>query len=168
MNDCVFKYPRIERVAKGENIVTYEIKGRDISMDSYNSKFAIPYFDNVMEDAIKASSGLENVILVSDSEPVAVKCAAFLLENEPLIIASRKYGGFEKEENDPYGIYDEFQYEYEPDDSLLKLVTLRDGQAIKEAPINIYLKLLDEVEADAVLYEGFTTNEEISGSSFGR
>lgn len=175
MSDRITKvnYPKIERIAKNENIVTYEIHSVENSMATLgwnteelnstkeSSKVTIPYFEDVNRAAENSRESLEKVILVTDSEPVAVKCASYLLENEPLIMANRKLDEMELKKSDPYGIYSDFQYEYETADYSLKMVKMTNGSVIKETPVNMCLKVLEGVDAEAVLYEGFESDEGI-------
>lgn len=162
-------FPSIERYAKAENIVSFGIRncGNDLYDFCDNPQNEIPYFKNLMEEIEKCNTSLNNVIIATSSEPVAVKCAKLLLDHEEEFLKRRKIVN-EQEDTDPYGIYDEefddddidydFSYEDEETDTL-KLVRLPKNGMNKDVPINVYLKLLEEIESDAVIYEGVEHRE---------
>ena len=162
-------FPSIERYAKAENIVSFGIRncGNDLYDFCDNPQNEIPYFKNLMEEIEKCNTSLNNVIIATSSEPVAVKCAKLLLDHEEEFLKRRKIVN-EQEDTDPYGIYDEefddddidydFSYEDEETDTL-KLVCLPKSGMNKDVPINVYLKLLEEIESDAVIYEGVEHRE---------
>lgn len=162
-------FPSIERYAKAENIVSFGIRncGNDLYDFCDNPQNEIPYFKNLMEEIEKCNTSLNNVIIATSSEPVAVKCAKLLLDHEEEFLKRRKIVN-EQEDTDPYGIYDEefddddfdydFSYEDEETDTL-KLVRLPKSGINKDVPINVYLKLLEEIESDAVIYEGVEHRE---------
>ena len=159
MSDLFAKisYPKLERTARNESIVTFEIHGAENSMT--NSDITIPYLKDVDRAVENSRDSLEKVILVADSEPVAVKCAYYLMENEPFIMARRELD--EMEESDPYGIYDEFQYEYDPEEYSLKMIKMATNTVVKDPSVNGYLKILNGVQGDTVLYEGFESDEDL-------
>lgn len=162
-------FPSIERYAKAENIVSFGIRncGNDLYDFCDNPQNEIPYFKNLMKEIEKCNTSLNNVIIATSSEPVAVKCAKLLLDHEEEFLKRRKIVN-EQEDTDPYGIYDEefddddidydFSYEDEETDTL-KLVRLPKSGINKDIPINVYLKLLEEIESDAVIYEGVEHRE---------
>ena len=162
-------FPSIERYAKAENIVSFGIRncGNDLYDFCDNPQNEIPYLKNLMEEIEKCNTSLNNVIIATSSEPVAVKCAKLLLDHEEEFLKRRKTVN-EQEDTDPYGIYDEefddddfdydFSYEDEETDTL-KLVRLPKSGINKDVPINVYLKLLEEIESDAVIYEGVEHRE---------
>ena len=144
-------FPSIERYAKAENIVSFGIRncGNDLYDFCDNPQNEIPYFKNLMEEIEKCNTSLNNVIIATSSEPVAVKCAKLLLDHEEEFLKRRKIVN-EQEDTDPYGIYDEefdddidydFSYEDEETDTL-KLVRLPKNGMNKDVLINVYLKLL--------------------------
>lgn len=162
-------FPSIGRYAKAENIVSFGIRncGNDLYDFCDNPQNEIPYFKNLMEEIEKCNTSLNNVIIATSSEPVAVKCAKLLLDHEEEFLKRRKIVN-EQEDTDPYGIYDEefddddidydFSYEDEETDTL-KLVRLPKSGMNKDVPINVYLKILEEIESDAVIYEGVEHRE---------
>ena len=169
MNKNMNLFPSIERYAKAENIVSFGIRncGNDLYDFCDNPQNEIPYLKNLMEEIEKCNTSLNNVIIATSSEPVAVKCAKLLLDHEEEFLKRRKTVN-EQEDTDPYGIYDEefddddfdydFSYEDEETDTL-KLVRLPKSGINKDVPINVYLKLLEEIESDAVIYEGVEHRE---------
>lgn len=150
-------YPKLKRIAKNESVVTYEIHSAENSMT--NSNITIPYLKDVDCVVENSRDSLEKVILVADSEPIAAKCAYYLLENEPLIMAHRELD--EMEESDPYDIYSDFAYEYEPEGYSLKMIKMTTNTEVKDPSVNVYLKILDGVNAETVLYEGFEPDKEL-------
>lgn len=141
-------YPIIERKAVGRNVVSYHILNKG---DKSVVRYSTPYFDELQEEIGKSGGPLDKVILVSDSEPVAIKCFRYLYEE-----AKGEEDDKEDDEYDFYILYDDDVLEEmaeEPDPDLT-LVRFSKEESNKAMPVNVYSNILDSIKADTVIYEG--------------
>lgn len=150
-------FPVVERIAKGEKIISYELKndGKEMS-EFFSNDRRIPYIEDVKNEVIHGKGDLEKVLIVCKSEPIAVKAAKFIMDNEGMLLAEKSLED-EQKEFDVYGIYhdeEDFVFEYSAGGKELSLFRISNGDIPKEIPVNIYLNVLGEVDADCLLYEG--------------
>lgn len=158
-------FPAIERVAESGSIIPYKIVNRGKAMIHFCEKGSseIPYLRDLLEGLDKCRITPRNVLIVTKSEPIAAKCAKFLIDNETVLLDGKSFSDTVGQENDPYGIYDDeddYFYEDTPEEGDLKTVSLPKGTTVKEMPVNLYIKLLEEVVAQGVLYEGLISAKE--------
>ncbi len=141
-------YPIIERKAVGRNVVSYHILNKG---DKSVVRYSTPYFDELQEEIGKSGGPLDKVILVSDSEPVAIKCFRYLYEE-----AKGEEDDKEDDEYDFYIFYDDDVLEEmaEKPDPDLTLVRFSKEESNKAMPANVYSNILDSIKADTVIYEG--------------
>ena len=155
-------YPGIKRIAQAGPMVSFEVQtiGRSMRQIRENGVKDIPYLQNLEEEIKRCNTSLKRVIIASDSEPVAVKAAKYLLDNEEDMMAECSCLLYnKKEKDDPYGIFEDevtgmdrvFGTEEE-----LKVIKFTSHDSSNPVPINIYLQVLEEMTADAILYEGMT------------
>lgn len=152
-------FPAVEKIAESGSIIPYKIVTRENAMIHFWEKGTsrIPYLRDLLEGVSKCRSMPTNVVIVTKSEPIAAKCAKFLLDNETALQKEFCFHDSEVQEDDPYGIYDDeddYFYEDTPEEGDLKTISLPKGTTVKEMPVNLYIKLLEEVVAQGVLYEG--------------
>ncbi len=166
-------YPSIERTAEMSDITCYTICDERNSMDAFRDipeEEMPPYIKSLRKEAEGTGSGLKKVIISADSEPVAVKCAKYLLTNEAYMRAYKDLKAAEDGNLQSYGVYydDILMDDYDISDSDLKLVKFGKTAKINEVPVNIYVKILDGVESDAIIYEGLQSGcDDLSDMIYG-
>ncbi len=166
-------YPGIERTAEMSDITCYTICDERNSMDAFRDipeEDMPPYIKSLRKEAEGTGSGLKKVIISAASEPVAVKCAKYLLANEAYMRAYKDIKTAEDENLQLHGVYydDILLEDYDISDSDLKLMKFGKTAKINEVPVNIYVKLLDAVESDAIIYEGLQSGcDDLSDMIYG-
>lgn len=146
INDTLF--PAYDRIENKGICVYQKLELRNKGMECFddNDSFEVPYIRETAEFVRRHHNNLGRVIVVSNSEPVAVKCAKYIIDHD---------GGLD--ENDKYDEEFDFVFEEEPMDTCL-IDFDRINITEKLIPGNPYVQVMDMLETRGVIVEGMGDN----------
>lgn len=161
-------YPTINKIMDGNGDVTYIISSNNVYTSEFIDYEKIPYLMDADREGMKYNTYLDRVIIVSSSEPVAVKCAKYLYDNYRKTFPVRKIYFSDKVDEDDFNNTNDEEacQDFCMEISELRFINLPKCDAIKGLPINIYTDMLESIEAEGIIFGGIDAADESFNDKF--